>query len=271
MCADIARVRIILWMLAVLFLANGCARTTPCRGPGRPFEFGTDTFAFANETVWNHADGKPVTGNPGGAEKPEKYTRRCFLLSASAVQFWKFARFELSLPPVDEKALTERIYGVRRRPAWYDALPEEQKVIFPGYANLREFSERKGALLRATLGPGWTTYFEPRKYPMPFVPGRSHQARVNEQLSAWLRAGHPMTVWLYNFPHVDINHAVTVFAETNHADGALTRYLVYDPNYTDAPRVLTFDPQKQEFSYGSTFYFGGGTVHVRAFYLGLLH
>jgi len=43
----------------MVLLCSGCANTKPSAGP-RPFAFYQDTFAYANETVWDyHID--PVT------------------------------------------------------------------------------------------------------------------------------------------------------------------------------------------------------------------
>ena len=78
-----------------------------------------------------------------------------------------------------------------------------------------------------------------------------------------------MVLWLYNFPHVDINHAVVAYAQTV-ADDKVA-YLVYDPNYTDRPRTLQYDAATQGFSYEKTFYFKGGDVHVRPMYLSVWH
>jgi len=197
------------FMLLALCLASGCARTTPCLGPGRPFEYATDTFAFANETVWKYEDGQHVSDNAGTNVKTEHYSRRCFLLSVSAIQFWKFARFEHDQPPVTAREMARRIRQVRGKAVWHDALPAEQRIVFPGFASLRDFSEHQGQLLRANLGPGWTTYFEPRKFSMTFVPDAEAQKQTSNLLSEWLRAGHPLVVWMYNFPHIDINHEKT--------------------------------------------------------------
>jgi len=77
-------------------------------------------------------------------------------------------------------------------------------------------------------------------------------------------------VWLYNFPRVNINHAVTVFEEIEHPPPGQIAFRMYDPNYTDAPRTLTYDTVTRTFSYGKTFYFPGGPVRVRYMYTSLL-
>ncbi len=54
----------------------------------RPFRYSTDTFSFANETVWNYAGG---TVQKETKARRREYTRHCFVVSRAAVQFWKFA------------------------------------------------------------------------------------------------------------------------------------------------------------------------------------
>lgn len=256
-------------LVLALTAGSGCAVSRAPVGRAEPFDFGRDTFAFANETVWRYADGKPV----GNGDRPNgddvRYTRRCFLMSEAVVQFWKTARFDTNSPALSQKELARRIRQVRSFPVWHDNPPTEKRVVFPGYANLRDLSEREGPLLRATMGPGWTTYFDLRKFPMPFVPNRKDQAHLYGQMSGWIAAGHPMILWLYNFPHVTINHCVVAYAadEPSSTQGRRT-FRVVDPNYTDRPRRLEYDPVSREFFFEPTFYFGGGFVAVRPMYLG---
>ena len=134
---------------------------------------------------------------------------------------------------------------------------------------MHELSQREGRVLRANMGAGWTTYFHLRKFPMPFRPSPEDEGRLCDTLQDWLRQGHPMVLWLYNFPKVNINHAVTVFEQIEPPQSGQVAFHVYDPNFTDAPRVLIYDRVKQTFSYEKTFYFGGGPVHARPMYTSL--
>ena len=245
----------------LLLLLTGCAMlpTQPPRGPNRPFQFPQDTFSFANETVFNYRDGTLVTDN---RQDGEHYSRRCFVMASAAVQFWKHAQFDPAAPPVSRDELALRVRYVTRRAAWSPTSTE--KIVFPGYVNLHDFSERAGPILRQNLGAGWTTYFHVRKYVMQIEPTKNEHAKFNGLLQRWLARGHPMVLWLYNFPHVNIDHAVVAYATTQ------SGYLVYDPNYTDRPRELVYDPATRSFSYEKTFYFPGGEVHVRPVYLNLL-
>jgi len=258
--------------LLLILLVTGCATTAPPVNSGRPFDFARDTFAFPNDTVWSHEDGHRLNTAESKNGKPaDRYTRRCFTMAAAVVQFWKFARFEPDAPSVSTDELSRRIRVIRDTAAWAPALPVEQRVVFPGYASFRDLSQRAGESVRANLGPGWTTYFHTRKYSMPFIPSPGYQQVVHMKIQKWLASGQPMVLWLYNFPHVNINHAVTVIGETASSTPGSCTYLVYDPNYTDGPHELVYDIAKREFSYGKTFYYIGGTVRVRPMYLSLFH
>lgn len=255
-----------LGLLAAAWL-TGCATVSPTAlpRPARPFAYPADTFAFANETVFAYRDGMPVADDraPG-----ERYTHHCFVMAAGAVQFWKFARFEPGAPPVSDRELARRIRRVVGRATWWPELPAAKRVVIPGYANLREFSAAKGALLRANLGVAWTTYFQPRRYWMTLGPTPRHQARLNAELQAWLAAGQPVVLWLYNFPRININHGVVVYA-TGRAGPRFT-YTVYDPNYTDRPLTVEYDPARRQFSFEPTFYFPGGPCRARTTFQGLV-
>ena len=259
----------ILIALALLAVSTGCASVKPTAGAGRPFDFQRDTFAYANELVFNYQNGVHVA-DTNASSREHSYTRRCFIMAAGVVQFWKHARFDPQAPPVSEDELARRIRLVRNRAAWWPGEPLEKRVAFPGFTSLHDLSAREGRLLRANMGAGWTTYFHLRKFPMPFTPSPEYEAHLCDDLRHWLQQGHPMVVWLYNFPHVNINHAVTVFEEIERPQPGQIAFHVYDPNYTDAPRTLTYDTVTRAFSYGKTFYFPGGPVHVRYMYTSLL-
>ncbi len=253
--------------ICVLALLTGCASVSPSSvaPPARAFAYPADTFAFANETVFAYRDGAPVEDerSPG-----VRYSRRCFVMAAGAVQFWKFARFEPTTAPVSDRELARRIRQVVGRGTWLPELPADRRIVIPGYANLREFSAAKGVVLRANLGVAWTTYIQPRRYWMTFGPTRRHQARLNAELQDCLAAGQPVVLWLYNFPRMNINHAVVVYA-TGGAGGKFS-YAAYDPNYTDRALTVTYDPARREFSFEPTFYFPGGPCLARTTFRGVL-
>ena len=261
----------VLIALAITAVFTGCASLQPTAGPGRSFDFQRDTFAFHNELVFK-VDAPPnnstVATTAQTLERP--YQRRCFIMAAGAVQFWKHARFEPNAPAISRRELARRIRQIRDDATWWPSESKNKRVAIPGFTGLRDLSQHEGALLRANMGAGWTTYFHLRKLPMPFPPSPTHQERLCNELRDWLRQGHPMVLWLYNFPHVNINHAVTVYEEIAPSAPQQVAFHVYDPNYTDAPRTLVFDFASRSFSYDRTFYFAGGPVHARQMYTSLL-
>ncbi|HEV2994349.1 MAG TPA: hypothetical protein VGW99_00175, partial [Chthoniobacterales bacterium] len=68
-------------------------------GDASGFNFRRDTLAFANSTVFAYQQGTIVSHrNPDQKEKSKRYTRRCFVMSRTVVQFYKFARFDPHAP-----------------------------------------------------------------------------------------------------------------------------------------------------------------------------
>jgi len=258
----------ILASLLTVLLASPALRAyqTPPTPALQPFRYATDTFAFANETVWNYVGGQVQTESPQA--KKREYTRHCFVVSRAAVQFWKFARFDPSSKPLPDGQLAARIRQVTERPVWQPALAFGQRVVFPGYANLRLISAARAGIFQANIGRGWPVYF--RVGNMPMVDPTSHrmEAALNDQIYRDLQEKQPTIVWLYLFPSLKINHVVVIFACQR--EGNLYHYTVYDPNYANGPKKLEFDASLRTFSYQPTFYFKGGPVTARAIYRGTL-
>ena len=57
----------ILIAIGLLSISAGCASVKPSAGAGRPFDFEGDTFAYANELVFNSQNGAHTadTNSPG--------------------------------------------------------------------------------------------------------------------------------------------------------------------------------------------------------------
>ena len=255
--------------LSLLFLSAALLRAygPPTTPAPRPFRYDTDTFAFANETVWNYVNGS-VQAEPGSAARKRDYTRRCFVVTRAAVQFWKFARFDPHAAPLSAAQLADHIREVTGRSVWLPALPPDQRIVFPGYASLHALSAADPGIFQDNIGLGWPVYFRAGNAPiaMPLTAGT--EARLNYEIFHDLRLNDPTIVWLYRFPSLAINHVVVVIA--GRKDGVHYHYLVYDPNYTDGPKKLGYDTMSRTFSYQPTFYFKGGIVDARAIYRGVL-
>jgi hypothetical protein len=255
-------------ILILSLLASPLAAYEPIAEPApHPFRYDTDTFAFANETVWNYVNGSVQSESTQQAQKRD-YTRRCFAVTRAAVQFWTFARFDPMAPALSRDELAARIRSVTERSAWLPALPHEQRIVFPGYANLRQISAADPSIFQANIGLGWPVYFRAGNMPIIVPLTRETEARLNNEIFHDLQMNYPTVVWLYNFPSLNIDHVVVIIAGKVH-DGDY-EYKVYDPNYTTGPKNLEYNVATRTFSYQPTFYFKGGTVDARAIYRGVL-
>lgn len=252
-------------------MVPGCARTPQpsAGGPPPAMQMGRDTFAFANETVWNYEAGKVVgrTDRPDTPKDGERYTRRCFVMARAAVQFWKFARFEPGREALPPEELAARVRKIASVPVWEPAPGAERKTVIPGYADLHDLSTREPRILQENMGEGWPTYFRPGNFGIVTPPARAAQERTAGEIDLFLNAGEPPILWLVNFPSLSINHAVVVLRRR--VEGPRTVYTVYDPNLPGEGMELAYDPATRTFSYPPTFYFVGGPVDARVVYRGV--
>ena len=255
--------------LILLLLRPSLSAYEPPAAPApRPFKYLTDSFSFANETVWNYVDGTVKDNTPDATAKKRDYTRRCFVVTRAAVQFWKFARFDPEGAPLPNDQLAARIRQVTGRDVWMPMLPPAQRIVFPGYANVRGISAANPGVFQANIGLGWPVYFRAGNMPIVVPIGRDTESELNREIFHDLQMNYPTIVWLYKFPSLDINHVLVVISG-KHEDGKY-HYQVYDPNYTNGPKNLDYDEAGRTFSYQRTFYFKGGPVTVRAIYRGVL-
>jgi hypothetical protein len=230
------------------------------------FRFDRDTVGFANSTVFEYREGHPSLRQRQKGE-PKRYTRRCFVLCRTTTQFQKFARFDPHASPLDDTALAARIRSVTRRAAWGKPLPTNQRVVFPGYANLRAMSKARREVVRANIGLGWPTYLRLGNIRMLYVHDSSYHKETHANLNAALARGELFVAFLTTYPRLSINHAVLVYKRkpASQNDG-IDRYLVYDPNHPESPRELTWSSRDSAFAYQKDWDFIGGFVCVYQLY-----
>jgi hypothetical protein len=248
-------------ILSVVPIANCFAASA---GPAAGFSFYRDTLAFANTTVFAYEQGKIVSHrNFFERKKPDRYTRRCFVMSRTVEQFYKFAQFDPNSPSLDESELHKRIRAVTRKQPWHDPLPPEKRIVIPGYRNLREMSQAHTRLMQRNIGLGWVAYLRPGNFRMFYLHNKDYQEKTHEELEQTLARGEFFIAYLSDYPILHINHSVLVYTHDGKrsADGT-DHYLVYDPNHSDAPRHLTWLPAKREFSYEKDQEFVGGFARV---------
>jgi hypothetical protein len=256
-----------LWLslLLMLVIASGCA--IPRRESGafpRPFEFGRDTFAYSNELFWVYQI-DPGTGRtyhhwrtPG----PE-YAQHCYVVARSARQFFQYARFDSTLPATDEptyRQLVRRVISTDPR----HELNASKQIVFPGFANLREFSAAYEDLLKAECGSMWQSYFQRGHWRMILPFSARHTRKTVEQLVASIRRNRPPLVHVAHFPRLQINHALLLYDAHEFEDR--WELEAYDPNFATTPSKVLFYKQPAHFYFPPQSYFQGGVVDVYEIY-----
>ncbi len=199
-----SQVLVILLALSALFARGYDA---PATSAPRALTYPQDFYSFKNETVWNYGGGKVQSG-PDTTRKSRQYTRRCFVLCRSTAQFWKFAKFDPTLRPLGDDAMAQRIRQVCERSLWLPMLSEQDRIVIPGYHNLREASAARADLFRANIGNGWSIYFRPGNFPITLPVDRSTEARVNNEIFHDLAMNYPTVIWAYRFPSLKLNHVL---------------------------------------------------------------
>ena len=225
------------------------------------FRFDGDTFAFANQTVFEYHEGHASLRRPS-ATKRDAYNRHCFVMCRTAMQFKKFARFDPRSSPLDDKTLADRIRAVTHQPAWTEPLPENQRIVFPGYKDLKEMSKARRELVQLNIGHGWPSYFRISNMRMVFQDGPGYQEQTHDRLNAVLARGDLFVAFLTTYPRLSINHAVLVYKQKSSPNPGIERYLVYDPNHPESPRELTWSAQDRTFAYQKDWDFVGGFIRV---------
>lgn len=256
--------------LAFNFLVSaisGCAGATAL-GPAdnRAFEFSQDTFAYANELTWEYRV-DPATGQittQQNEPKPE-FVQRCFAVSRMARQFFQYAQFDPASPKVDDETYRKAINDiVSRNPS---EARHNGKVVIPGYANLRSFSQDKELLLKDASGSSLQSYFQFSNWRMIFPFSRNHQEATAHQLLDELNLKRLPIVHLIRFspfPVTAIDHVIVIVADTETTREI--RFSVYDPNNSKQPGQLTFDRVSRTFIFPSTNYFSDGPIDVYEIY-----
>jgi hypothetical protein len=256
--------------VALAVVASGCV-SAPERAAlvRRTFTFETDTFAYPNELVWEYhfdpATGKVTTSN---REPPPTYSHHCFVVVRSTARFFLHAHFDPSQPVADEATYGHLIREVlSRSPRRQSA--EAERIVIPGYANLRAFSAAHEKLLKAECGGAWQSYLQRGHWRMIFPFSGGHQEDTARELWSAVRNGHAPIVHVIRFPDLRINHALLVFGATPSLHEI--RFDVYDPNRPEQPSTLTFHRDSRTFTFPPNPYFPGGPVDVYQIYRDLWH
>ncbi|MDP9291882.1 MAG: hypothetical protein M3O82_05910, partial [Verrucomicrobiota bacterium] len=226
-----------------------------------PFEWRRDTFAFANDTLRIYefdTQGRTLSKT---RKTPPKYTRRCFVLCRSVLQFYKFARFEPNQPRVSPAEYRNLIRHISKIPVWF---PANRRIVVPGYADLRHFSADHEPMLQEDLGVWWAVYLRIGNWRMAYGFPRAWQDSLAHRLTEQIDAGGIQALFLTCFR--PLNHCVIAFGYERLTNGDIA-FICYDPNNADAPLRLLYQKKTQSFILPRTTYYNGGPVNVYRAYL----
>ncbi len=218
--------------------------------PAPAIRFSVDTFAFANE---NRAIYRG---------KPDLYPNWCFVMARAVTQFHRFARFDPAAPRVTADEYAARVRRITARAPWRAPLSPAERIVIPGYGALNEFSRAEERAVKAGLTArfwSWIHWTNWRVvYPMP----GAHQEGVARETVAELRSGRAVQWLITNFPTIELNHTVIVYAY--HAENPRhIEFSVYDPNDPGVPGAIRFDARARRFS--STRLYNTSVGPIRAF------
>ena len=252
-------------LILIALVCAGCVSQPPAGS--RPFEFSKDTFSYANELRWVY-EFDPSTGKQTHrkADPPPEYAQHCFVVAKSARLFFQHAEFRPDLPKISPEEYRKKINRVMRRSPRRGS---KTKVVIPGYAHLREFSDAHEEELKSASGGAWQSYFQRGHWRMIMPFTRGHQERIAGKFQDALAQNQPPVAHIVTFPELSINHAVLVIDSKAIPEGI--EFVIYDPNEPQKPGTLTYNSTTRSFYFPRTFYFKGGKVNVYEHYKGLLY
>ncbi len=226
----------------------------------RRFDFARDSFAFANELLWEYRP-DPARGTMTFARRQPRplYAHRCFVLTRAARQFLYHARFDSALAPADDDTYRRQICQTMARNPRQACEPARQ-IVFPGFASLREFSRDRESVLKACCGGAWQSYFLRSHWRMVLPISREHQFLTATGLAEAIAQGHSPLVHLVRFPALTINHGMILFAVRAEPQG--WEFMAYDPNDPLQPTTLRFDRARGTFSLPPNNYWAGGPLEI---------
>ncbi len=251
--------RVLLGVLAALALCSCATQHQSPAGDSRRFDFQKDTFSYPNELTWEYRYDPNGKWTTRWREPRPAYSQHCFVVARSARQFFLNARFAAERPVADKatyRRLIRRVVGCSPR----HGSPESQRIVIPGYADLRAFSRDQEDVLKAECGGSWQSYFQRGHWRMIFPFSRRQQERQAQQLLRQLKTDQPLVAHLVRFPQLSINHALVIF-EATPGDKQI-EFTAYDPNKPQAPAILTYDRATRTFRLPRNDYFPGGRVDV---------
>ena len=250
-------------VVALALVTAACVHA-PAQPAARPvavsvpaFSFAHDTFEFANiiRERYPHV--------------PDLYANYCFVLARAVRQFHQFARFDATAPRTDADEYTRLVRAVSSRAPWEPPLPPAERVVIPGFANLRALSAAQETAVKAGLNSRfWTlVHWTNWRVTMPLPDG--HQAAVLDEVRDELAAGRLVQLLITNWPKHEVNHTVVAYDYRIWDDGAV-EFEVYDPNDPYVPGRIVFDRRHERFVATQLFDTTAGAIRAFRMYYGPL-
>jgi hypothetical protein len=233
---------------------------------GHPLDLHRDTFAFANETVFQYGVDEQGKLHISKRNQPPRYAHRCFVMSRGVIQFRQFARFDPGKPRVSRKDYGRIVRRVSRIPVWSNG--PKDRIVVPGFRDLRELSEAMPGVIQENLGAWFPSYVRVGNYRMAMGHPRSGQAAAARRLAESISAGKLCALYLSRFPHM--NHCVVAYRIERKSNGD-PRFWVYDPNYPGKAAWLDYSSSRRSFDFEPRWYFPGGQVNVMRVYISPIH
>jgi|SRR5689334_10305331 hypothetical protein len=226
--------------VVVLALLTAACALTPALPAARPasaavpsFSFADDTFAFRNMIAAREAP------------RPDLYAHHCFVLARGLRQFHSFARFDPTAPRVDSEEYLRRVRAVTSHEPWDSPLPPAERVVIPGFANLRAFSAAEEHAVKAGLNARFWTLVHWTNWRVTFPLPDGHQASVLGEVLDEIAAGRLAQLLVTNWPKPELNHTVVAYAYRDVGDGV--ELSVWDPNDPASPGSVRFDAKREHF------------------------
>lgn len=232
----------------------------------REFDLRRDTFAFSNDTAWKYGVDEQGKMHISRWETPPEFTHRCFVLTRAVLQFHQFARFAPREPRVTRDEYLRRVKQLCRIPVWSRGPTE--RIVFPGYRDLHDFSVAYEGLLKESLGNWWPTYWRVGNWRMAMGHPRAGQAAAARWLNESLERGQLRAIYLARFPQM--NHVVIAYDFQREAGGNIS-FSVYDPNYPNEPSWVFYRASERSFEFQPRWYFPGGRVNVMRVFISPFH
>jgi len=236
----------------------------PTAAAGRRFDFARDRFAFVNELLWEYqfddVTGKLTTRN---TEPKPDYALRCFVMTRAAKQFFLHAQFD-SLKPMATDETYRRLIRQVITSSPRLASVEAERIPFPGFDCLYEFSRANARLLKEECGGAWRSYILRSHWRMVLPISQAHQAATATRLAERLRAGGLPVLHLVTFPQLTMNHGVLLYDVQPSAAG--WDFFAYDPNVAEKPMIISYDRASRSFSAPRNKYWRGGRLKVIEIY-----